>query len=438
MVNRNLVIISCLLLFSLGVFPKDKEKVHYSLSDIFALADQNSHQLKVSQVGIEKADRAVRVAKDGKLPVIESFFGGSYIGNQTLLSRGFADASSVATPHWGNAMTLEIKQSIYEGGSITGAITLGELESQLARLQHEQNKQEVRFTLSSWYLSLCRLCNEEKIYLSSKHQAEQLLKQMRACFEQGTVLKSDVTRYRLYLKDIEIELEKIQNQQTTLNYYLLTVTGLPSHIKIQPDESHPHAEAKVTGDTEWQQEVNLNSFRIKTARKEEAIFFQQTENARSAKRPSIYLWASESLQGPIVSAMPPINKNLNNWQVGIGLRFTISSFYTANKKVRLHESAWRQSKENLQLTIDREQMEVNEAYLKWTESVNQLKVREEYKELADENYEVVSERYLNGLAIVTEMLDASTEQLSAELKLANKRIEIYYNYSRLKKLAGLL
>lgn len=438
MVKRNLIITSCLLLLSLGIYSKDKDKVRYSLSDIFLLADQNSHQLKASQLGIEKADRAIRVAKDARLPVIEGSLSGSYIGNQTLTSRNFTDASSVTTPHWGNVMALEVTQPIYEGGNITGTITLVELESQLARLQHEQNKQELRFTLSSWYLTLCKLYNEEKIYLSSKTQAEQLLEQMRVHFEQGTVLKSDVTRYRLYLKDIEIELEKLQNQQATLNYYLVTVTGLPRHIEIQPDESHFDDEVKLTSDSEWKQEVNFNSYRIKAAQKEEAIFSQHTSNARTAKRPSIYLWASESLQGPIVSAMPPVNKNLNNWQVGVGLRFTISSLYTANKKVRLHESAWRQSKENLQLTIDREQMEINEAYLKWIESVNQLKVREEYKELADENYEVVSERYLNGLAIVTEMLDASTEQLSAELKLANKRIEIYYNYSRLKKVAGLL
>lgn len=439
MAKRNIILSVLSLIFScFGVYPENKEEVHYTLAEIIRLADENSHQLKSSQFGIEKSLQAVKVARNNRLPVIESSFSGNFTGDQTLLSRNFSEASSIATPHWGNAFTLEVTQNIYQGGAITGAITLAELENQLAQLQHEQNIQELRFTLTDWYLCLYRFYNEEKIYISNKYQSEKLLDQMQARYDQGTALKSDVTRYRLHLKEIEIEIEKMQNKQAILNYYLLMVTGLPENITIIPDGSDLSGEITVPVKSGWHELVNQRSYQILTARQKVAIAHQQKILAKAEKYPSVFFWASESLKGPITTAMPPINQNLNSWQLGLGLRFTISSLYTVSRKIRAYENAWQQSRENQLWTVDKEQMAVNEAYLQWTESLNQLTIREEYKELADENYEVVSNRYLNGLAIVTEMLDASNEQLSAELNLLNKNIEIFYNYSKLKKLAGLL
>ena len=47
-------------------------------------------------------------------------------------------------------------------------------------------------------------------------------------------------------------------------------------------------------------------------------------------------------------------------------------------------------------------------------------------------------RYLNGLSLVTDMLDASNIQLSSELELTNARIGILYQYYLLKRTIGSL
>ena len=50
------------------------------------------------------------------------------------------------------------------------------------------------------------------------------------------------------------------------------------------------------------------------------------------------------------------------------------------------------------------------------------------KQLATENYEVVSKRYENGVALVTELTDAANMKLSSELDLTNARINLIYTY----------
>ena len=67
-----------------------------------------------------------------------------------------------------------------------------------------------------------------------------------------------------------------------------------------------------------------------------------------------------------------------------------------------------------------------------------MRTQEKSVALATENYNVINNRYLNGLALVTEMIDASNSCLSAELQLVNAQINIIYSYYNLQRAAGTL
>ena len=56
----------------------------------------------------------------------------------------------------------------------------------------------------------------------------------------------------------------------------------------------------------------------------------------------------------------------------------------------------------------------------------------------NENFDIVRQRYMNGLALITDMLDASNTQLDMELQLANYQAGILYQYFLLKKQIGTL
>ena len=53
-------------------------------------------------------------------------------------------------------------------------------------------------------------------------------------------------------------------------------------------------------------------------------------------------------------------------------------------------------------------------------------------ELATQHYDVTQNRYNNGLALLTDMLDASNMKLSADMHLVNAQINLIYNYYKLK------
>ena len=59
-------------------------------------------------------------------------------------------------------------------------------------------------------------------------------------------------------------------------------------------------------------------------------------------------------------------------------------------------------------------------------------------ELATQNYDVVQNRHQNQLALLTDMLDASNMRLSAEMDLVNARIQLLYNFYKLKYVTSSL
>lgn len=67
-----------------------------------------------------------------------------------------------------------------------------------------------------------------------------------------------------------------------------------------------------------------------------------------------------------------------------------------------------------------------------------MKTQQKQVELANQNYSVVQNRYQNGLALMTDMVDASNIKLSAEIALVNARINMLYNFYKLKYVTNTL
>ena len=83
-------------------------------------------------------------------------------------------------------------------------------------------------------------------------------------------------------------------------------------------------------------------------------------------------------------------------------------------------------------------MEVRDAWLRHEESVEQVKTLELSVLQAKENYRIMQNRYFEQLSILTDLLDANSVMLDAELQLTRARTRVIYNYYRLQKACGRL
>ena len=88
--------------------------------------------------------------------------------------------------------------------------------------------------------------------------------------------------------------------------------------------------------------------------------------------------------------------------------------------------------------LEQTAMTVQADYSKYIEAYEEVATLEKSVELANENYAVIGNRSRNDVALVTDMLDASNQLLDAELQLVNARINVIFNYYKLKNTSGNL
>ena len=165
---------------------------------------------------------------------------------------------------------------------------------------------------------------------------------------------------------------------------------------------------------------------------------QKERLEKSARRPTIAIIAEEHLDGPITVEVPNLNKNLNYCFVGVGMKYRFGSLYKNSERILQARIATETARHQQQAAIEGVENAVQAAYTDYQTTLTELETSKKSVELAQQNYSIISNRYQNGLALVTDMVDAANQRLDAQLALVNSRIKVLFNYYNLKYITGTL
>lgn len=423
-------------LWSGGVCAVGQTKQVFTIEDLFEVAEANSAQLRPSLSAEEEARREISVARSGRLPDIEANLSLSYIGDGFTTKRNFSDYQKAPIPHFGNAFGINITQPVYTGGAISAGIEMAELKSTASRYATELQRDNIRFQLTGFYLDIYKCVNLRSVVENNIMQARKVLEEMNARYEQGTALQNDITRYELLVSNLELQLVKINNTLTILNRNLVVTAGLGDNIEVVPDSTILARSLPSVGEDWWQQSAESESPTLKLARSGVDISRKAETLVKSDRLPKIGIQAGWSIDGPILVEVPPINRNLSYWYVGIGVSYNISSLYKSNKSLSKSRAATQTALDQLEAARENVSLGVRADYVRYMEAYEELKTQQKSVELAEKNYRTTSTRYSEGMALITDMLDAANSKLDAEQMLVNARINIIYYYYKLLFTSG--
>ena len=407
-----------------------------SLEDLFEIAEANSVQLRPSVTAEEVARREISVANSQRLPDINASMSLSYIGNGFITKRNFKDYQEAPIPHLGTGLGLNVSQPVYTGGAIRNSIRLAELKLTSSRYATELNRDNIRFTLAGFYLDIYKYTNLRSVVESNLGQACMVLAEMKARYEQGVALQNDITRYELLVSSLELQLIKIANTLEILNNNLVVTAGMPDGTVIVPDSAILARSLPSSGENWWQEEASQNAPALKLARNGLDISRKAEDLVKSERLPKVGLQAAWTMDGPILVEIPPINRNLSYWYVGVGVSYNLSSLYKTNKALSKSRAATQEAIERLDAAEENVSLGIRADYVRYLESYEELKTQQKSVELATRNYATVATRYSAGMALITDMLDAANSRLDAEQQLVNARINIIYYYYKLLFTSG--
>lgn len=421
----------CATLLSGGVCVMGQSQTTISLEEIFEIAEAQSVQLRVSKSAETEAEKDVSVARNGRLPDINASLSLSFIGDGFTTKRNFSDYQKAPIPHLGTGLSVNITQPVYTGGAVTAAIDMSRLKSTASRFATELQRDNLRFNITGLYLDIYRFATLRDVVSNNILQAEKMLVEMKARYEQGVALQNDITRYELLLSNLELQLVKINNTLAILNNNLVVTAGLPENTVVKPDTTILARSLPIGGEAMWQQEAVASSPTLRLAGTDVDITRKAESLVKAEKLPKVGVQAGWTMDGPILVEVPPINRNLSYWYVGVGVSYNISSLFKTNKAMDKSRAATATAEERLAAAREGVELAVRADYIKYLEAYEELKTQNKSVELAERNYRTTSTRYSADMALITDLLDAANAKLDAEQKLVNARIDIIYYYYKL-------
>lgn len=413
------------------------DTLRLTLTDVFTRIENENQTMSMLRTAQEAAEEGIKSAKNAKYPEINAELNVSYIGDCFLTDRDFSNFTKAPSPHLGNGFTLEAQQVVYDGGAVNAAVKMAEHEGHMSEAVISKSRQGLRLMAAGEYLDLFRTDNSIKVYKENIALTTKLIEEINARREQGLALAADVTRYELRLEMLKLDLVRLQNTREIMNYRLVNSLGLPEGTVI----------SSILGDDEdmrdrsrqnWQEIAADASPEMKVSGIKADMALTRQKLVRSERLPKIAVVAYENFNGPITFEIPPIDKNLNIWYVGLGIRYNFSSLYKSGHKLKQAAIEVRQAEQAKNVTEENLRNDVQKAYADYMQSYVELETREKSLQLADENYERIHDRYMEQLVLVTDMLDAFNMKLDAELGVSAANAEIQYRLCCLRYAAGIL
>lgn len=413
------------------------DTLRLTLTDVFTRIENENQTMSMLRTAQEATEEGIKSAKNARYPEINAELNVSYIGDCFLTDRNFSNYTKAPSPNFGNGFTLEAQQVVYAGGAVNAAVKMAEHEGHMSEAVISKSRQGLRLMAAGEYLDLFRTDNSIKVYKENIALTTKLIEEINARREQGLALAADVTRYELRLEMLKLDLVRLQNTREIMNYRLVNSLGLPEGTVI----------SSILGDDEdmrdrsrqnWQEIAADASPEMKVSGIKADMALTRQKLVRSERLPKIAVVAYENFNGPITFEIPPIDKNLNIWYVGLGIRYNFSSLYKSGHKLKQAAIEVRQAEQAKNVTEENLRNDVQKAYADYMQSYVELETSEKSLQLADENYERIHDRYMGQLVLVTDMLDAFNMKLDAELGVSAANAEIQYRLCCLRYAAGVL
>lgn len=245
------------------------------------------------------------------------------------------------------------------------------------------------------------------------------------------VLKIQLQRNNLQLSRLQVE----KARQTALYNFNLLI-GLPDDQVITVDTTlaNPVATAEPLANflgqaLQSRPEVQANSLRVQSA---EAML----RNTKSAMYPHLGVSLGYNYINPSARLIPEANSFVSAWNVGAGLSYNIGSLYNMKGKLNTAKTAIDQASIQSDQQADQIRSEVVTAYNNYQLALEQQNVIRTAVGQAQENYRLTESRFRNGLVGSTDLLEADSFLLQAQLNVINATVDAQLAYQRLLKATG--
>jgi outer membrane protein TolC len=288
------------------------------------------------------------------------------------------------------------------------------------------------------YLQLVALNVEKNLIAEQLSRAEIRLKNINSLYQNQKVTRSDLLRAEVNLSDVKLSLEETSNNMVINRQRLSVILNLPENTPIVAADSSQITNAGSTGLDSLNIAGNEQSYAVRKAQTAIQIEEARGQKIKSNNLPSVSLFGTYYMAYPNTLPYPHVDQAYSLGYVGIGIQYNLSAIYQNKYKLTASKTRTEELQIKKQSISDDIRQEQKALIIKYGESLNRIKVNEQSIEQARVNYKIVNTKYLNQLALLTDLLDADNIYQETRYKLVEAEADARSIYYRLLYLSGNL
>lgn len=417
-----------------------QEKKQLTLDEAVELAVKNSKQLQIQTEKIHEATAAWQEAKEKKLP--DASISGAYL---RLISPkiDMKDNSNSGGGGNNNSKLPAISQAIYgiasvgvplyAGGRIRFGIESAKYLEQAARMDVENNKDEVTQNIIEAFANLYKATSAVKLIQDELQLSRQREKDFSNLEKNGLLARNDLLKAQLQTSNVELNLLDAQNNRQLANINMDLMLGLPTSTELIMDTTGIEKNEANRTVEDYLQSAAAN-------RKDKmAVDYRKKAADIAVKATRAQQYPNLQLTGGYIAAdIPKFLTITNAINIGVGVSYNISSLWKTKSKVQQAEARAKQIALTEPMIDDDLQRQVNKSFLAFLSSRKKIDVYAKAVEQAVENYKIVKNKFDNSLATTTDLLDADVLQFQSKLNYTFARADAFVSYHKLLQAAGIL
>lgn len=421
-----------------------------SLDEAVAAGLQSSPGLHASQARVDASAAKTREIAAGRLPSLK--FGGGYTRLSEVppfqVTLPISPLPIVVSQNYFNSYTLRLglQQPLFTGFRLEAGTDSARFLERSAGLDLEKDRSEFIFAVKSAYWGLARAGEIEKAVAENVTQVREHLKDVRAFFDQGLITKNEVLRTELQLSNAELMAIDARNAVEVARTSLNSLIGWPLTSEVElttPAESLAAAvpaEEKTAEDSASAQalvqtaladrpELKSADFRIKASE-------AGVKAAKAGWYPQVFLSGGYYYLRPNPRLLPAVDKFYGTWDIGVSLSMDVWNWGQTRSQTIQAEAQLSQARDARKLLSDQAVLDVTQSRLALSQARQKIGVAGQAVAQAEENLRVTVDRFKQGVALNTDVLDAEVALLQAKINRTQAAIDLALSQARLQKALG--
>jgi len=445
--RRSLSALIVLLLLAPAVRAQRKP---LSLDEAIAAAHEASPALHASRMKAEASAARSREVAASRLPSLR--LGAGYTRLSEVppfeVTLPISPTPIVVSQNYFNNwnLRLAVQQPVFTGFRLEAGAESARMLERSAGFDLAKDRSELAFAVKSAYWGLARAREYEAVVAETVAQVREHLKDVRAFYDQGLLVKNEVLRTEIQLSNAELTAIDAQNAVEVARTALNSLIGWPVGTDLELTTSAESQASRIPGpagagdeaaaaqallDTALggRPEIQAAEFRIKASE-------AGLKAAKAGWYPQVSLAGNFYYLRPNARYMPALDRFKSTWDVGLAVSFDVWNWGQTKNQAEQARAQLAQARDARELLEDQAVLEVTQCRLAVTQARRKIEVAAAAVGQADENLRLVRERFRQGVALNADVLDAEVFLLQARTVKVQATIDFVLAQARLEKALG--